>query len=271
VTASTPETAGPASAPRALSLRKRLSRRLRHVVRRVISHGEYQRLLTLKDRYRGQRCFLLANGPSLAEMDLSRLAHEPVCVVNMGIKALDQGLPQASFHLITDNNRYRRFAQECEDYAIRHGIGARFFPFACRDTWRGLARQANRPYYLLSNPARFVDRGMVSDPRDGYSGGATVLLSAVQLLYFLGFESVYVMGCDLDYGGSGKYFYQLDAKDEVHEADPKVMARRHEMVLANDQFRIARRFYEENGRQLANAGVGGNLTTLPRVDFASLF
>src|SRR3954453_10643278 len=209
---------------------KRFNRRMRHLVRRWMSRDEYHRVLALKDRYIGQRCFLLGNGPSLSVMDLSPLAREEVCLVNMGIKALDAGLPRASFHMITDNNRYRRFAQECEVYARRYGIKARFYPFACRKTWAKLPDRADRPFFLLSNPAAFVDRGMVSDPRDGYSGGATVLLSALQLLFFLGFQEVYILGCDLDYDSGGKYFYALDAKDDLHEADPKVVARRNDMI-----------------------------------------
>ena len=45
-----------------------------------------------------------------------------------------------------------------------------------------------------------------------------MLVSVAQLLVFLGFARVYVIGCDLDYGGSSKYFYAMDTVDVVHEA-----------------------------------------------------
>jgi hypothetical protein len=261
----------PLPSERRLSPRKRASRRLRHLVRKWISHREMRRLMLLSDAFAGQRCFLLGSGPSLAEMDLSPLANERVCLVNMGIKALDQGLPHATFHVITDNNRYRRFASECELYGRRYGIRNRFYPFSCRKVWEALPVKYERPYFLLSNPASFRKRGMVSDPRDGYSGGSTVLLSALQLLFFLGFREVYILGCDLDYESNGTYFYALDAKDRLHEADPAVIARRRDMLVANEQFGVARRFYEDAGRILANAGHLGNLTALPRVKFEDLF
>ena len=41
--------------------------------------------------------------------------------------------------------------------------------------------------------------------------------------------------------------------------------------LANDQFAKAREFYEADGRRLINAGIGGNLTVLPRANFDELF
>jgi hypothetical protein len=193
-----------------------------------------------------------------------------VFLVNAGTNALGQGLSRASFHMVTDNNRYRRFAKEFERAAVQYDITHRFYPFRCRKNWAELPIRAKRPYFVLSNPARFVDRGMVIDPRQGYSGGATVLVSAAQLLLFLGFAEVYVLGCDLDYGGSAKYFYALGAKDEQHEADPSVVSRRNDMVLANEQFAIVREFYQSHGRVIRNAGLGGNLESLERVPFETL-
>lgn len=251
--------------------RKDAARALRHRLAVWKSGVEYRRLRRLGGAYEGSRCFLLANGPSLARMDLGRLRSEHVFLVNAGVNALDQGLPRATFHMVTDNNRYRRFAQDFERIAIAHDIEHRFYPFRCRRIWADLPVKGRRPFFVLSNPQRFVDRGMVIDPRHGYSGGATVLISAAQLLLFLGFDEVYILGCDLDYGGTAKYFYALGARDEQHEADPSVIARRNDMVLANRQFEIVRDFYQAQGRVIRNAGLGGNLDSLERVAFESLF
>jgi len=250
--------------------RKMAARKLRHQVSVWMSGAEYRRVILLRDSFAGERCFLLANGPSLAEMDLRQLKGKRIFLVNAGTNALGQQLSSATFHMVTDNNRYRRFAAEFEKAALQHEIEYRFYPFRCRRTWAALPERATRPYFLLSNPHRFVDRGMVTDPRHGYSGGATVLVSAAQLLAFLGFSDVYVIGCDLDYGGTEKYFYALQEKDKIHETDPSVVRRRNDMVLANEHFAVVRRFYEAQGRFIANAGRGGHLETLERVAYETV-
>jgi hypothetical protein len=256
---------------RLLRARKRTARRLRHEVRKLVGKSEYERLLDLKDVYQGLRCVLIANGPSLLEHDLTRLANEHVCLVNMGIKILGDRLDRAEFHVITDNNRYRRFAAECEAYALAGRIKHRFYPFACRKTWQQLGLKAERPYFLMSNPQAFSKRGMVSDPRDGYSGSSTVLLSALQLIFFLGFEEVVLIGCDLDYGKNDPYFYAMSELDRKHELDASVVARRASLKHANSHFEIALRFYQDQGRRLINAGPSPNLSALPRRPFDELF
>ena len=252
------------------SIRRRLSRGLRRFLRELNWRFEYRRLESLRELGRGRRAFLVGSGPSLAEMDLSRLAGEFVCVANMSLRAVGALLPHADMHVVTDTNRYRRFAAEIEALAARHAITYRFLNLRMRYRWRWKRRGA-RPYFIIVNPRKLVAGEPVPDLVDGVPTGATVLLSAAVLLDHLGFEAIYVLGCDLDYESQGKYFYAMGDLDHAHESDPDVIARRNNMAQVNGHFAVLRADFEKRGRKLFNAGRGGNLESLPRVDFDSLF
>jgi hypothetical protein len=233
---------------------------------------EFARLDDIEDRFTGRRAFLVGSGPSLAAMDLRPLAGEFVCTVNMGLKGIGDVLPHVDMHVVFDRNRLARFATEFEAIAARHDIAYRFYKWVDRDIWQAARVDGpSRPYFILQN--KKIKHGIHGvSPKYGISdGGSTSLIGAAQLLFFLGFSEVYVIGCDLSYGSAQTYFYAMDSRDLEHEADEKVQEARRKMMLANEHFATVRDLFERSGRSLMNAGVDSNLTALPPVDFASLF
>lgn len=251
-------------------LRKRLSQALRYALYALRSNWPPGHLSGLGGTKAGKRVFLLASGPSLARMDLGLLKGEDVCVVNMGIRALDEGLPNAEIHVATDKNRYLRFADDMESAAARHAIPLRFFGIWIKREWYRRTDKAATPRFLLVGRKPYLERGFCKTPVFGYGSSGTVLIFALQLLYFLGYREVYVAGVDLDYSGEQPYFYALGDKDKIHEADHKVQARRPMMDSANAEFALARKAYEADGRRLVNVGLGGNLVALERADFETV-
>jgi hypothetical protein len=251
---------------------KAARKRARFRVTQALFVREYLQLRMLKDKFRGRRGFIVANGPSLKSINLSLLKDEFVCILNNGGRAIGEMLPHANMHVATDNNKYRRFALEFENVALAHCIPYRLFNFKVRRVWKKLDRRSNRPYFIISHPRPLLEGGFARDPWDGYGDCATVVLWAVQIMYYMGFSEIYVLGVDLDYESQGPYFYPLGAKDRMHEQDSKVLERRAASIpYADEEFSLARRIMEADGRKLMNAGVGGRLNTLPRVNFAALF
>ena len=233
---------------------------------------EYPQLRALKDNYRGRRGFIVGNGPSLKSMNLSLLKDEFVCILNNGGRAIGDMLPHADMHVVTDNNKYRRFAAELESVALTNSIPYRFFNFKVRKDWMKLGQRSARPYFVIGHPQSLTEKGFTRDPWHGYGECSTVALWAVQIMHYMGFSEIYVLGVDLDYQSRGPYFYALGAKDRVHEEDPKVKARRAAALPhANKEFALALRAMQTDGRKLLNAGIGGHLSALPRVDFEALF
>jgi hypothetical protein len=243
----------------------------RQFLRRLKWRPEYRRLEQVRGVGEGRRAFLVGSGPSLRTMDLSLLDDEFVCVVNMGVRAVGTVLSHADMHVVTDTNRYRRFAGEIEAAALAHPIGYRFMSRRVRRVWGGLPERANQPFFIVPHTAKLTDLGDVPPLSEGLVRASSVLISGAVLLDFLGFSPIYVIGCDLDYDTQGKYFYDMGALDIVHENDPGVIKRRTETLSVNEHFAILRDALARRGHAIVNAGVGGNLNSLPRAEFTRLF
>lgn len=259
------------SAEKPRSRGSRLVRSLRALLRRARWTGAFRRLEALKGIGERRRAFLLGSGPSLAAMDLSLLDSEFVCVVNMGIRAVGREISHADMHVVSDANRYRRFAAEIEAIALEHPVPYRFVSRRGRAVWYGLERRSVEPIFIVPHTEKLTTLGAVPPLAEGLVTGPSVLISAAVLMEFLGFSPIYVLGCDLDYESGGKYFYEQGSLDRVHEADPIVMGRRGGMLAINDHFAVLRAVFEGRGHAILNAGVGGKLSSLPRVDFKTLF
>jgi hypothetical protein len=80
------------------------------------------------------------------------------------------------------------------------------------------------------------------------------------MMHYMGFSEIYVLGVDLDYQSEGPYFYALGAKDRAAS-----------FPHADEEFALALGAMHADGRKLMNAGVGGRLNALPRVNFEALF
>ena len=247
------------------------ARRLRQFLRELKWRPQFKRLERLRGIGEGRRAFLVGSGPSLGAMDLSRLDQEFVCVVNMGVRAVGNALSHADMHVVSDANRYRRFAAEIEAIALKQPIPYRFVSRRARDAWRRLPEKADEPIFLVPHTAKLTGTRALPPIQEGLVTGPSVLVSAAVLLEFMGFSPIYVIGCDLDYESGGKYFYEMGKLDLVHESDPVVMGRRTGMLRVNEHFAVLREAFETRGHSIVNAGVGGNLEALPRVEFGSLF
>lgn len=236
-----------------------------------LNWSDVAQLKALEGRFSGERVFLLGNGPSLAEQDLSKLGAENIACVNMGLRMLEHGVPHATFHVMSGINRFRKFGEEIEADVIRHQVPWRFYRLRLKSTWKRFEAHGTQPFFVPRRAGTLLTTGFQEKAWLGVGSDATVLLFAVQIFYFLGFKAVYIMGCDLSYSGQDHYFYKMGDRDYAHEQDPKVVAARASMARTNAQFEIAAAAFHADDRILANAGHGGNLNSIPRVDFDGLF
>jgi hypothetical protein len=219
-------------------------------------------LASFKDLHKGQRCFLVGNGPSLARLDLTNLRGELAFTVNRGYLAANLGLPKTPYYLITDPLTYQPYAEEVRQAQV----GLRFYRADVFD----LPEYCNSPdrepaIKLPFHRTPTMDEGhFAEDATTGVFRGFTVLLDAAQLAFTMGCSEVFVIGCDLD-------FHQPDT--HVYGTGPIEQQRRDVMPIPKvlQAMAVASDVFKRHGRVFANAGVGGKLDTSPRVSFASLF
>jgi hypothetical protein len=264
--------AGQATMPDAhRSVRQRISSYLRRRLREFRWRLEYRRLAPMENAFAGRRAFLVGSAPSLRMLDLWKLEGEFVCVVNLGLRMVGDLLPHADMHFINDVYCFEQYCEEIEADITKHGVHLRFVNIRLKKKWLRLRKRGVRPIFVLGERSLVRESETILHLKHGFTRGATVLVSAASVLKFFGFSEVYLIGCDLSYTADSKYAYPLRGPDMRHESRPEIIDRREDLIFANREFELMRKHFEASGQKLINAGRGGNLNSLDRVDYDSLF
>lgn len=224
-----------------------------------------QRLGALKDRHAGQRCFIIGNGPSLKQTDLSLLRDE----YTFGMNRIYLGFPQMGFettYYLTINSLV---VEQCAA-----DIRALNMPrFIC---WRSHNEVGEAPNLSFLHTT-YLGARFSYDARGRLWEGATVTYVALQLAYHMGFEKVILIGVDHSYSTQGKPNTTVTSQgDDPDHFDARYFGKGFRWQLPDLEtseraYRMARQAYEGNGRQVVDATVGGKLTIFPKVDYATLF
>lgn len=230
-----------------------------------------KRLCELRGLYRGKRCFVIGNGPSLTVADLRRLQNE----ITIGCNGL---------FLIFDEMGYLPTFYTVEDMLVaedRAGqINAikgttKLFP---RKLAYCLKRDESTLYvnflYAYQGFPKFSDRF----DKVVFWGGTVTFLN-LQLAYYLGCSEIYLIGVDHNYQVPpevGKDSVIVSTSADVNHFHPGYFGpgyRWHDPKVKRmeEGYLAAREFAARNDMKIFNATRGGNLEAFPRVDFDSLF
>jgi len=231
-----------------------------------------RRLAALKDTHKGQRAFIIGNGPSLKQTDLAKLKNE----FTFGLNRIYLMFPELGFStscLVSINDLV---IEQCAAEMASLDL-PKFFAWRSHRHFTNLQSpitnyQLPTFIYTTYTGARFT-----RDVRGRVWEGATVTNVALQLAFHMGFEQVILIGVDHNFASKG------DAnKTVVSEGDdPNHFSAAYfgkgfrwqlpDLDTSEIGYRFARQAYESAGREVLDATVGGKLTIFKKVDYSSLF
>lgn len=242
----------------------------------------YQRAMWgWKNLYKGKPCFILGNGPSLPEMDVSPLRNEITIGSNGVYTKFDEwgfGLNYLLFEDIEQTELRGPDIHEIKDVKKLAGIHNAYAFKADENTTFFNARLGTPQYWESMAPmfsTNFADIVYL---------GSTVTYIALQLAYFLGCDPVYMIGVDHNYGELPKLF--PPGKITVTEENYAMVQKCHfdknyykignqigvpNVKLQDEAYTKAREAFEDDGRQVLNAGINSHLDVFERCDFESIF
>jgi hypothetical protein len=84
---------------------------------------DYHKIEEFQDIHKGERCFIVAGGPSLAELDLGLLANDVVFSMNRVYRGFDWGLPRIDYYVLADRRTYETIHEEARVL----DLGVRFY------------------------------------------------------------------------------------------------------------------------------------------------
>lgn len=226
---------------------------------------EARRLRALRNRYLGQRCIIIGNGPSLRRMDLSPLAAEHTFGLNRIYLKFEE-LGFATTFLVCINSLV--WDQFGTDFGCQ--------PSTLFAPWRERERvSSNSDAYFIRTNYRPVFRKNV--PLEGAWEGGTVTFVAMQLAHFLGFRQVILVGVDHSFSANGPPNTTVVStgadSDHFDPAyfGPGVRWQLPDLRSSELAYRSAREAFAEDGREIIDATVGGKLDIFRKIEYESLF
>ncbi|MZH03297.1 MAG: hypothetical protein F3745_07875 [Nitrospinae bacterium] len=145
-----------------------------------------------KDLHKGKNIFILASGPSLADLDLSLLRNKIV----MGLNRSTMVYPSPYYQCVFDHRLFDLYYDAYKNV-------------------RQLFTLENRP---LGLPLKLLGgEGFSTDLEEGIYSGYTISFFALQVAVYMGFKRIFFLGLDLKHAGPNTHFFGKDPQTSNHE------------------------------------------------------
>ena len=171
-------------------------RKLKYAIKVLKHHpNQYEKWDLLQDKYKGQRAFLIGNGPSLNKTPLYLLKDEKVMCFNRFHLMLEKINWKPDFYTIVDNLVLDDLIDEFDQ--ILNNADEVFIPSVHIQGDVFVNRiEKNEKINWLKN---FVVGSGFSSKLPNVYGGGTVIFEGIQVLRHLGFSEIIMIGVDMSY------------------------------------------------------------------------
>ena len=234
-----------------------------------------KKLAKYKNKHIGQRCFIVANGPSLRAEDLDILQKRGEITFGMNriYKLFDQTSWRPTYYVCEDELIAQ--SQQTEINAIE--AKAKFIPIELK-WWHGVEIENALYFHLNYREEERFPFAFSTDIAHQMDCRGTVTFTCMQLAAYMGFSEIYLLGVDHNYRVTidinGNTVTDPNAKDyfcEGYDTDIKDVVV-HDMGNNTRAYMDAKKYCDTTGRTtIYNATRGGKLEVFQRVDFDSLF
>jgi hypothetical protein len=241
----------------------------RHLVAKTLNPRWYEsrrHMRSLQNTHSGERCFIIGNGPSLRQMDLTKLRGE----FTFGLNRIYLIFPDLGFTtscLVSVNDLVlEQCAGEMKALDLPKYL-----------TWR------SRRWFVEDPQAVFIDTDFTgaenfsTDTSGRIFEGFTVTYVALQLAFHMGFSQVILIGVDHSFTTQGPANQAIISQgDDPNHFSPNYFGAGFTWQLPDLEgseraYTLAKKAYEDAGRHVVDATIGGKLTIFPKVDYNLLF
>lgn len=238
--------------------------------------------------YKGKRCFILGNGPSIREQNLTLLQNEVTFTVNQIARNPQFQNIHTNYHFWADPEFFRTEMKCDGDYELLKIMKQLsqdvecFFPYEQAKQYIErfeLGKYINVNYYSWG---QFVGDQEEIDFTEYIHSGATVVQFAIRLAIYMGFAEIYLLGCECStilnviHARTSQYTtvthcYDIDDKEKeraknMYFALPMQAYYESEKKILEDYY-LLERYCKARGIKLINCTPGGLLDVIERADF----
>jgi len=231
-----------------------------------IKQQSVNRLKDLRDSHRGERCFIIGNGPSLQKMELSPLRDE----VTFGMNRIYLHFPQMGFETTYYVAINTLVIEQCAEDI--HSL-----PMPKFITWRGRQWLRNDPRTLFLDTDYTDPPTFTKDVSVRIFEGSTVTYVALQLAFHMGFHEVILIGVDHNFQATGKPNETvISSGSDADHFSPDYFGKGFRWQLPDLEaseraYTMASEAYNEDNRKVLDATIDGKLAIFPKAVFKQLF
>ena len=243
--------------------------RARHLLARTTSprwRESHRSLAAYQDKHQGQRCFIIGNGPSLRKTDLSLLKNE----FTFGLNRIYLLFPELGFsttYLVSVNDLVlEQCAAEMQTLSLPRFV-----------TWRSRGWFHPDPGITFLDTDFTGEETFAQDCLGRIFEGYTVTYVALQLAFHMGFKEAILIGVDHNFQTQGPANQAIVSQgDDPNHFAPNYFGKGFKWQLpdlagSERAYKLARQAYQQAGRRVLDATVGGKLTIFDKVDYLTLF
>ncbi len=220
------------------------------------------------NKHKDERCFIMANGPSLAKMDLSFLKNEITFGMNRIYLLFDQIEFLPTYYVSINGLVIEQFANDIQKLPM-----PKFLNWSKRNVFD--QKDSSFLFLKLSlNPILTFQKSLFSP----LSIGGTVTYITLQIAFFMGFKEVILIGLDHNYNFNGNpniVQVRRTELDENHFAPnyfPKGIKWQTPDLLHSEQaYRLARINFEKDNRRIIDATNDGKCQIFDKENYLSFF
>ncbi len=225
----------------------------------------HDRIAALRNKHKGQRCVIVGNGPSLNKMDLSFLKNEFVIGLNRIYLGFDRFEFEPDYLVCVNKFVIEQSAEDLMHLKIPKFISMEGVPYI----------EASDDLMVI-NPMHYKDM-FSKDPLEGLCIGSTVTYCAMQLAYYLGFETVVLIGVDHYFETKGEAHKLVQSTgDDPNHFDPNYFGKGYkwqlpDLVGSERMYRLADAFFKADRNRVIDATWEGHCDIFDKVDYRNYF
>ncbi|MFS2186997.1 6-hydroxymethylpterin diphosphokinase MptE-like protein [Mucilaginibacter sp. Mucisp84] len=230
---------------------------------------------SLKDKYKGQRVFIIGAGPSINKTPLHLLKGEYTMCFNRVNLLYERLNWKPNFYMVTDDLKLKEIYKDINE-EILPAVDYAFFPdlHPSNVNFKKYLDETPKIHWLnMDEPEYSLDL-----PKCGIN--KTVVNGGLQILAYLGFEEIYMLGVDMTF--AKRNVSKINERDWVgkKDDDPNHFDPRYDgkgMAYRNptlddmlDYFIAGRKFFDKHNKKIYNASYGGVMEEYPRVNLTDV-
>lgn len=224
-----------------------------------------------KDIHKGERCFIIGNGPSLTAEDLDLISNEYTFAANKIFALFEMTKWRPTYYFSVDfsvisNNFSEINKLECKKKFI--------------DLWaKKQGRRSDNSIYICSNPFYIINiygykGAFIQEDISKYiSSGLTVTFTMIQTAIYMGFKEIYLIGNDFSMPYYKDKYGRRHKTDEAHAHFKN--GDTHNIVYLNRDsnlfaFEQAKKYCDSHGIIIKNVTRGGKLEVFERAELEEI-